>query len=143
MDVNASRPTRHDVLVHALHGLAGLALLMLIGGRREAAAAKVQKEDVAYQDRPKTARPARRADNFPLPPQARGLARLSKAKSPRMVGARVFAARYSPPAGLTQRMTAAATEIDAQWRKQFQRARLDIRDVANGHRGEFRFVQWQ
>ena len=49
----ATKFTRHEVLVGALRALAGAVLLALTGQPREAAAAKVQKEDVAYQDRPK------------------------------------------------------------------------------------------
>lgn len=48
-----SNLTRHEALVRALRALAGLALLALTGQPRDAAAAKMQKEDVAYQDRPK------------------------------------------------------------------------------------------
>ena len=54
MQCNAtSKSTRHEVLVGTLRALAGFALLALIGQPREATAAKAQKEDVAYQDRPK------------------------------------------------------------------------------------------
>ena len=44
--------TRHEVLVHAVRALTGFALLALTGQPREAAAAKAQKEDVAYRDKP-------------------------------------------------------------------------------------------
>lgn len=52
----ASQFTRHEVLVRAWHSLAGLALFSLAGLPHEASAEKLQKEEVAYQDRPKAGR---------------------------------------------------------------------------------------
>jgi hypothetical protein len=47
-----SKFTRHEILARALRAMAGFALLALTGQPRQAAAAKAQKEDLAYQDRP-------------------------------------------------------------------------------------------
>ena len=83
--------TRHEVLVRALRALSGLALLTLTG-TREAAAAKAQKEDVAYQDRPKAGKSCASCRQFS--PTAAGKGRCAVVEGE--VSANGWCVAYSP-----------------------------------------------
>ena len=68
----ASNFTRHEILVRALRSLVGLALFSLAGLPRKAFAAKLQKEDVAYQERPKAGRSCATCRQFSLTTSGKG-----------------------------------------------------------------------
>jgi hypothetical protein len=91
MGVNA-KFNRHEVLVRALRALAGFALLSLTGWPRDAAATKVQKEDVAYQDRPKGGQRCASCRQFSPTAAAKGTCAVVEGE----VSASGWCAAYSP-----------------------------------------------
>ena len=84
--------TRHEILVRALGALAGLALIALTGRPREAAAAKSQKADVAYQDKPKAGKSCASCRQFSPTAAGKGTCAVVEGE----VSANGWCAAYSP-----------------------------------------------
>ena len=103
----ASHFTRHEVLVRALRWLAGLALISLTGHLREAHAAKVQKEDVAYQDRPKAGKSCASCRQFSPTASGKGTCAVVEGE----VSANGWCAAYSPSGSAMSRGTSAKTAV--------------------------------
>jgi hypothetical protein len=94
VNLDAWRLTRHDLLVGAGRALAGLAGLAFIGRAREARAAKVQKEDVAYQDRPKDGKACANCRQFSPTAEGKGNCAVVEGE----VSASGWCSAYSPRA---------------------------------------------
>ena len=108
MQVDApSQFTRHEILVRALRAVGGLALLALTGHPGEAAAAKAQKEEVAYQDRPKAGKSCASCRQFS--PTAAGKGTCAAVEGE--VSANGWCVFYSPSGAATSQDSPAKTAI--------------------------------
>ena len=108
MQVDAPlRFTRHEILVRALRALAGLALLALTGHPREAAAAKAQKEEVNYQDRPKAGKSCASCRQFSPTAAGKGTCAVVEGE----ISASGWCAAYSPSGAATSQDSPAKTSI--------------------------------
>ena len=108
MPVNAaSQFTRHEVLVRALRAFSGLALLALTGQPRKAAAAKAQKEEVAYQDRPKAGKSCASCRQFSPTAAGKGTCAVVEGA----VSANGWCVFYSPGGAATSQDSPAKAEI--------------------------------
>ena len=108
MQVDApSKFTRHEILVRALRTLAGLALLVLNAHPRDAAAAKAQKEEVAYQDRPKAGKSCASCRQFSPTAAGKGTCAVVEGE----VSANGWCAAYSPSGAATSQDSPAKAEI--------------------------------
>jgi len=106
----ASKFTRHEVLVRALRALAGLSLLALTGQPREAAAAKAQKADVAYQDKPKAGKSCASCRQFSPTAAGKGSCAIVEGE----VSASGWCSAYSPGGVTTSRNVAVPSTASAE-----------------------------
>jgi hypothetical protein len=106
----ASKFTRHEVLVRALRALGGFALLALTGHPRDAVAAKAQKEDVAYQDRPKSGKSCASCREFSPTSAGTGTCAIVEGE----VSASGWCSAYSPGAVTTSRNVAVPSTASAE-----------------------------
>ena len=117
----ASNFTRHEVLVRAWHSLVGLALFSLAGLPRKASAAKLQKEDVAYQDRPKAGRSCATCRQFSPTAAGKGTCAVVEGE----VSANGWCAAYSPSGSAISHGSSAKTAAVT-----IQRRTESVRSVA-------------
>ena len=106
----ASKFTRHEVLVRALRALGGFALLALTGHPREAAAAKAQREDVAYQDKPKGGKSCASCRQFSPTAAGKGTCAVVEGE----VSASGWCTAYSPGGVTTSRNVAVPSTASAE-----------------------------
>ncbi|HEY2977911.1 MAG TPA: high-potential iron-sulfur protein [Burkholderiaceae bacterium] len=106
----ASTFTRHEVLVRAWRALGGFTLLALTGHPRDAAAAKVQKEDVAYQDKPKAGKSCASCRQFSPTAAGKGTCAVVEGE----VSASGWCTAYSPGGVTTSRNVAVPSTASAE-----------------------------
>jgi hypothetical protein len=107
MQVDApSQFTRHEILVGALRTLAGL-MLFVLNAHREAAAMKAQKEELAYQDRPKAGRSCASCRQFSATVAGKGTCAVVEGE----VSANGWCAAYSPSGAAPSQNSPAKAEI--------------------------------
>ena len=108
MPINVgSQFTRHEVLVRAWRALAALALLAITGHPRQAATAKAQKEDVAYQDRPKAGKSCASCRQFSPTAAGKGICALVEGE----ISANGWCVAYSPSGSATSQGSPAKTAV--------------------------------